>query len=67
MLFLFFFLLFVVGDAVNSPAGYQCIAELHLHKAAISSIAISSDSGRLAVGDESGMVCGCADCLFAEI
>ncbi|KAG0570226.1 hypothetical protein KC19_6G145700 [Ceratodon purpureus] len=44
------------GEAVNSPAGYQCIAELHLHKAAISSIAISSDSDRLAVGDESGMI-----------
>ena len=43
---------------MNSPAGYQCIAELHLHKAAISSIATSSDSGRLAVGDESGMVRG---------
>lgn len=42
---------------MNMPAGYQCIAELSLHKAAISSIAISSDSGRLAVGDESGMVC----------
>lgn len=44
------------GEAVNSPAGYQCVAELRLHKAAISSVAISKDSGRLAVGDESGMI-----------
>ena len=58
ILFLFCILLFAVGEAVNSPAGYQCVAELRLHKAAISSVAISRDSGRLAVGDESGMVCG---------
>jgi len=41
---------------VNMPAGYQCIVELSLHKAPISSIAISRDSDRLAVGDKSGRV-----------
>lgn len=41
---------------MNMPAGYQCIAELSLHKAAITSIAFSSNSDRLAVGDQSGRV-----------
>jgi hypothetical protein len=54
ILFLFCILLFNVGEAVNSPAGYQCVAD----KTAISSLAISRDLSRLAVGDESGMVCG---------
>lgn len=49
-------LLVVVGENVNMPAGYQCFLELSLHKAAITSIAISSDSDRLAVGDKSGKV-----------
>lgn len=39
------------------PAGPQCIAELSVHKAAISSIAISSNSDRIAIGDGSGQVC----------
>lgn len=42
---------------MNCAAGYQCIAELRTHQAAITSITISSDSGRLAVGDKNGMVC----------
>lgn len=45
-----------IGEPVNCAAGYQCIAELRTHQAAITSITISSDSGRLAVGDKNGMI-----------
>lgn len=41
---------------MNATAGFQCIAALSVHQAAITTIAIASGPNRLAVGDESGMV-----------
>ena len=41
----------------NVSAGFQCVAIVQVHEAAINTIVISKGSARLAVGDNSGLVC----------
>ncbi|CAM6070501.1 unnamed protein product [Sphagnum tenellum] len=43
-------------EVFNTAAGFQCIAALTVHLAAIQTVVVTHDPARLAVGDESGMV-----------
>lgn len=49
-------MLFSAEEVFNTAAGFQCIAALTVHLAAIQTVVVTHDPARLAVGDESGMV-----------
>jgi hypothetical protein len=48
--------LFFAEEVFNTAAGFQCIAALTVHLAAIQTVVVTHDPAHLAVGDESGMV-----------
>ncbi|CAM6044887.1 unnamed protein product [Sphagnum compactum] len=43
-------------EVFNTAAGFQCMAALTVHLAAIQTVVVTHDPARLAVGDDSGMV-----------